>query len=400
MNNLTKSAVDRQNILNNPDFLKDFQEFLGISGMVYEDEIRFTTAQIADFYEVSPKTIKRYIETAEKELSHNGYCVLKGLKLKEFKTLFAHLIYADIEEDPQRDTNVPLSKNDDDSDRDINVPIRNNTNRGKDIDVPTPKQKIIPQRDINVPLWNQLSDKQRLNRLKALAIFNFRAFLNIGMLLTESEKAKSIRSSILDIVIDNLSQKLGGSTKFINQRDEDYLVAMLREPQYRKEYVSALSRYLDMGKAKYSIYTDAVYQAIFNENAAEYKQVLKLEDTENPRETMYSEILKLIASFEIGIADEMKNKYQELGRQLTPIELNQLIKKFSEQRFWIPQLEDARIKMATRDYGFRDVVHQRLEQYIQSISPNDYQKFLGEQSKTLQERIDENIEIFKRLKDR
>jgi hypothetical protein len=370
-NNLTKSAVDRQNILNNPEFLKDFQEFLGISGMVYEDEIRFTTAQIADFYEVSPKTIKRYIETAEKELSHNGYCVLKGLKLKEFKTLFAHLIYADIEEEPQRDTNVPLSKNDDDSDRDINVPIR-----------------------------KQLTDKQKLNKLNKLAIFNFRAFLNIGMLLTESEKAKSIRSSILDIVIDSLSQKLGGSTKFINQRDEDYLVAMLREPQYRKEYVSALSRYLDMGKAKYSIYTDAVYQAIFNENAAEYKQVLKLEDTENPRETMYSEILKLIASFEIGIADEMKNKYQELGRQLTPIELNQLIKKFAEQRFWIPQLEDARIKMATRDYGFRDVVHQRLEQYIQSISPSDYQKFLGEQSKTLQERIDENIEIFKRLKDR
>lgn len=370
-NNLTKSAVDRQNILNNPEFLQEFQDFLGITGMVYEGEIRFTTAQIADFYDVSSKTIKRYVETAEKELSHNGYCVLKGAKLKEFKTLFGHLVYADIEEDSQRDINVPLSKKEGDFEKDINVPLK-----------------------------KELTDKQKLNRLKALAVFNFRAFLNIGMLLTESEKAKSIRSSILDIVIDSLSKKLGGSTKFINQRDEDYLVAMLREPQYRKEYVSALSRYLDMGKAKYSFYTDAVYQAIFNENAAEYKQVLKLEDTENPRETMYSEILKLIASFEIGIADEMKSKYQELGRQLTPIELNQLIKKFAEQRFWIPQLEDARIKMATRDYGFRDVVHNRLEKYIQSISPNDYQKFLGEQSKTLQERIDENIEIFKRLKDR
>lgn len=370
-NNLTKSAVDRQNILNNPEFLQEFQDFLGITGMVYEGEIRFTTAQIADFYDVSSKTIKRYVETAEKELSHNGYCVLKGAKLKEFKTLFGHLIYADIEDDFEKDTVVPLKK-----------------------------QPYNFEEDINVPLKKQLTDKQKLTKLRNLSVFNFRAFLNIGMLLTESEKAKSIRSSILDIVIDSLSKKLGGSTKFINQRDEDYLVAMLREPQYRKEYVSALSRYLDMGKAKYSFYTDAVYQAIFNENAAEYKQVLKLEDTENPRETMYSEILKLIASFEIGIADEMKSKYQELGRQLTPIELNQLIKKFAEQRFWIPQLEDARIKMATRDYGFRDVVHNRLEKYIQSISPNDYQKFLGEQSKTLQERIDENIEIFKRLKDR
>lgn len=370
-NDLTNSAVDRQNILNNPEFLQNIQEFLGISGMVYENEIRFTTAQIADFYGVSTKTIKRHIDAAEKELSHNGYCELKGAKLKEFKLLFGYLIYADIEDDFGMDTDVPTKKEDNDSDRDTDVPTK-----------------------------KELTDKQKLNKITRLSIFNFRAFLNIGMLLTESEKAKSIRSAILDITVDSLNKKLGGSTKFINQRDEDYLVAMLREPQYRKEYVSALSRYLDMGKAKYSIYTDAVYQAIFNENAAEYKQVLKLEDTENPRETMYSEILKLIASFEIGIADEMKSKYQELGRQLTPIELNQLIKKFAEQRFWIPQLEDARIKMATRDYGFRDVVHNRLEKYIQSISPNDYQKFLGEQSKTLQERIDENIEIFKRLKDR
>lgn len=368
-NNLTHSAIDRQNILNNSEFLKEVQDFLGISGMLYEGEIRFTTAQIADFYDVSTKTIKRYVEVAENELSHNGYCVLKGSKLKEFKTLFGYLIYADIEEDSQRDIHVPLSENQIDLEKDDSIK-------------------------------KELTDKQKLNRLKALAIFNFRSFLNIGMLLTESEKAKSIRNVILDIVIDSLNKKLGGSTKFINQRDEDYLVAMIREPQYRKEYTSALSRYLDMGNAKYSIYTDAIYQAVFNENASEYKQVLKLEETENPRETMYSEILKLIASFEIGIADEMKNKYEELGRQLTPIELNQLIKKFSEQRFWIPQLEDARIKMATRDYGFRDVVHNRLEKYIQSISPSDYQKFLGEQSKTLQERIDENIEVFKRLKDR
>ena len=370
-NDLTKSAIDRQNILNNPSVLQNIQSFLRITGMVYEGEIRFTTAQIADFYEVSTKTIKRHIDTAEKELVHNGYCVLKGAKLKEFKTLFAHLIYADIEDEPLKDIDVPLSKTEHNS-----------------------------QRDTDVPLKKELTDKQKLSRLKALAIFNFRAFLNIGMLLTESEKAKSIRSSILDIVIDSLNEKLGGSTKYINQRDEDYLIAMLREPQYRQEYTSALSRYLDMGNAKYSIYTDAVYQAIFNENATEYKQVLKLEDSENPRETMYSEILKLIASFEIGIADEMKLKYEELGRKLTPIELNHLNKKFSEQRVWIPQLEDARVKMATRDYGFRDVVHHRLENYIQSISPSDYKKFLGDQSKTLQERIDENIDIFKRLKDR
>jgi len=353
---LTDSAIDRQNILNNPDFLKNIQEFLGIKGMLFEGEYRFTTAQIADFYEVNVKTIRRYIEVSEDELAHNGYCVLKGKKLKEFKDLFGFLIYADIERDFEMNMDAPRKE--------------------------------------------ETTDRQKLNRLKALAVFNFRSFLNIGMMLKESERAKSVRSTILDIVLDSLHQKVGGHTKYINQRDGEYLISILREPKYRKEYTDALHLYLNMGNAKYAIYTDAIYEAIFHEKASEYKVLLNLEEKENVRETMYSEVLNLIASFEIGIADEMKEAYQRLGRKLNPIELNKLIKNFSEKRHWHPQLENARIKMASRDYGFRDVIHKKLENYIQSISHDDYQKFLGEQSKSLQERIKDNIEVFKRLKNR
>lgn len=353
---LTNSKIDRQNILNNPDFVENIQEFMGIRGMLYEDEFRFTTAQIADFYEVSTKTIRRYIEASEKELIHNGYTVLKGKKLKEFKDLFGHLIFKDIQESFDMDTDVPIKK--------------------------------------------QPTDKQKIAKLRRLGVFNFRAFLNIGMLLKESEKAKSIRSAILDIVIDSLYQKAGGETKYINRRDEEYLMAALREPQYRKEFTDALNLYLDMGPAKYGLYTDAVYQAIFKEKAMEYKELLKLDKNENIRDTLYAEVLKLISSFEIGIADEMKEKYEELGRKLMPNELNELIGKFTSKRHWKPMLEDARTKMASRDYGFRDVLHSRLKEYIGSISESDYQKFLGEESKSLQERIDENIDVFKRLKNK
>lgn len=48
-----------------------------------------------------------------------------------------------------------------------------------------------------------------------LGLFNFRAFLNLGMLLTESEKAKSLRSIILDIALDTINKRTGGSTKYI-----------------------------------------------------------------------------------------------------------------------------------------------------------------------------------------
>lgn len=46
-----------------------------------------------------------------------------------------------------------------------------------------------------------------------LGLFNFRAFLNIGMLLTESEKARQVRSVILDIVIATLNTCMGGGTE-------------------------------------------------------------------------------------------------------------------------------------------------------------------------------------------
>ena len=67
-----------------------------------------------------------------------------------------------------------------------------------------------------------------------------RFFQTIAMLLSESENTKRLRRKMLDIVIDTLNQKIGGSTKFINQRDEEFLVAITREPIYRKEFTNAL----------------------------------------------------------------------------------------------------------------------------------------------------------------
>jgi hypothetical protein len=336
MRDLTVSAIDRQNILNNKTALQNIQDYIGITGMLFSGEYRFTRQQVADFYNIDNSTIDRYLSQNEEELKHNGYINLKGNALKEFKEQFGWML--------QEGTKAPQ-----------------------------------------------------------LGIFNFRSFLNLGMLLTESEKAKALRSKILDIVIDTLNQKLGGSTKFINQREEDFLIAMAREPLYRKEFTEALNKYLDMGNYKYAVYTDAIYKAIFLEKSAEYKVILKLEEKESVRDTMYSDVLRLIASFEVGIADSMKLKSEKLNRKLQPNELNELIDEFSKQRFWIPQIEDARSKMASRDYGLRNIIHERLKPYINSLSASDYERFLGDKSKDLLQRVIENpelLEVFKRLKDR
>lgn len=333
MKDLISSNIDRQNILNNTLVLSNLRDYFGIPGMLFQEEHKYTKQQISEFYQIDIVTIERYLENYEKELKHNGYVVLKGKNLKEFKISFGHII--------------------------------------------------------------NLSSKT-----SQLGIFNFRSFLNLGMLLVESEMAKALRSKILDIVIDTLNEKAGGSTKYINQRDEDFLNTILKEPHYRKEFTEALNSYLDLGNFKYSIYTSKIYECIFKENAVEYKKILNLNEKDNARDTMYSEVLKLIASFETGLAHEMKNKSNDLKRKLTKLEMDLLITQFSEHPLFKPLIDDARVKMASRDYGFRKVFHDSLEKYIHSVSRSDFDRFLGEKSKALEERIDENIDVFKRLKNR
>jgi hypothetical protein len=375
MKDLTQSAIDRQNILNNEQAMLLIQSKIGLTGLLFNNEYIFTTKMVAEFYGVTTRTVTNILNNYEEEVKHNGYTLLTGEKLKNIKDQFGYL----------------LSESDDISQRDIDVPLSNQN------------PNDVSQTETDFPLSHQNPDNQSYKRIKALAVFNFRAVLNLGMLLTESEKAKQVRSLLLDVVIDTINKRMGGSTKYINQRDEEFLVAITREPAYRKEFTNALNLYLEMGPMKYSIYTDAIYNAIFNENAREYKAILKLEEKDNARVTMYAEVLKLIASFEIGIADEMHEHSEKLGRKLKPSELNLLIDSFAKKRLWIPQIEDARAKMASRDYGLRNIIHQRLQNYIGALSTEDYKRFLGDKSQNLIDRVLDNpelIEVFKRLKDR
>jgi len=155
-----------------------------------------------------------------------------------------------------------------------------------------------------------------------------------------------------------------------------------------------------MGNAKYAIYTNKIYTAIFREKATEYRQILKLSEKENVRETMYSEVLDLISSFEFGLAKLVEERSKKLGRLLTSIELDSLFTAFKNLPLWIPLVEKARRKMASRDLAFRDVLHQQLEEYIGSVPTGDFERFLGEKSKELAERIDDAKDVFKRLKER
>ncbi|WP_245929755.1 DNA-binding protein [Leucothrix pacifica] len=262
--------------------------------------------------------------------------------------------------------------------------------------------RVLKGKSLKIFKLHYVSDINVGDKASSIGVFNFRSVLNLAMVLTESEKASEIRSRVLDIVLDVIAKKSGGHTRFINQRDQDYLPASYHEFSYRKLFTDALRDYVDMGGTKYRHFTNKIYQAIFKEDAAEYRRILNLCDKSRTRDTMYTEVLDLIASFENGIADQLKQRSEALGRKLTEAETDALFVASESNPFIRPYIEGARTRMASRDLCFRDALHDKLEGYIQSVPEVDFEKFLGETSKSLMERLDdeETLSVFRRLKDR
>ena len=337
MKDLTDTAIARQNILNNPFAVAEIQQAVGINGVLFENEYKFLKRQIADFFEVTERTITICLTKNKEELTKNGYEVLSGNRLIDFKLVSSR-----------------------DFDKETDFPIKS----------------------------------------VRLGIFNFRAFINVGMLLSDSNKARELRSLMLDIVIDTINRRTGGSTKFINQRDEDYLINFLHGEDYRKQFTDALRDCIDMGNFKYMVFTDKIYRSIFKENAAEYRRILKMEKEENVRNTMYSEVLDIISSYESGFAEYLRIESEQLGRMLSAIEADKLFSKFEKQKLWEPLKEKARNKMASRDLCFRDALHKNLEEYISAVPQSDFERFLGEKSMELDKRLEEYKDALKRLKER
>ena len=132
---LTNSVLVRQNVLNNIYAVEEIQKAVGIKGVLFERSYRFVKKQLADFYGVTERTIENCLEKNDKELQRNGYEVLKGKRLIDFK--------------------LAASKSD-------------------------------------------VSEIDFGNKTPQLGIFDFRAFLNVGMLLTDSERARMGRLKLMN----------------------------------------------------------------------------------------------------------------------------------------------------------------------------------------------------------
>ena len=333
---LTTSRIDRQNILNNELAVEEIQGKSGVDGVLWDGKLFITREMTASFFEVDIRTISRYIEQNNDELVSNGYEVLKGKKLKSF---------------------IDAAKK-----------------TGKDINVPT--------------------------KTTVLGVFDFRAFLDLAMLISESDRARALRQLMLDIVIDLINRKTGGGTKYINQRDKDFVFSSLQEDNYRRQFTDALKLYVEDDRYKYAHFTDMIYVSIFKERASEYKKILDLKASDKVRDTFYSEILDIIAAYESGLADALRQEYERKGHILSREDVEALFHRFENMALWKPLIQRGRVKMASRDMALRDAFHYQLSEYIQPLDKDEYQKFLGATGDELERLMQENSEVLRRLKER
>ena len=107
----------------------------------------------------------------------------------------------------------------------------------------------------------------------------------------------------------------------------------------------------------------------------------------------------VISSFENGVGTQIKCVYRKRGnKQLSIDEVGKIVDQLANAPSQQPYLNDARKKMASRDLGFRDVYHGNIAEYLQAISPEEFERFIGSESIDFDKILEDNKDVLKRLK--
>ena len=86
------------------------------------------------------------------------------------------------------------------------------------------------------------------------------------------------------------------------------------------------------------------------------------------------------------------------GRLLTIDEVERIVNELAEHPMQKPYLNDTRTKMASRDFSFRDAYHGNIADYLQAVTPEEFERFIGDQSIDFDRILADNKDVLKRLK--
>lgn len=155
---------------------------------------------------------------------------------------------------------------------------------------------------------SQVHDELELNQVPSLQLLNRRGLLRLGMLLTESDVAKSVRNYLLNIeeTADD-AQREWAIEREISKRERRRLTDSIQN-----FFVS------DMKGHEYSNFTNLAYKTALGCSATKLKSLYELERGENLRDVLTTAELRRLIDVEMVIASLIRigKDYDEIRDEL------------------------------------------------------------------------------------
>ncbi len=99
------------------------------------------------------------------------------------------------------------------------------------------------------------------------------------------------------------------------------------------------------------------------------------------------------------MAYQIEKRYSENGNQLLSVDdVRTIIYELAASPMMEPFINDARSKMASLDVAFRDAWHGNLAEYHRAVTPDEFDKFIGDASIDFDNILEVNREVIKLLK--
>lgn len=153
-------------------------------------------------------------------------------------------------------------------------------------------------------------DEPSLIGLNSLQLLNRRGLLRLGMMLSESDVARSIRNYLLNVEeVSDDKQKAWAVEREISKRERRRLTDSIQQ-----FYTGSLK-----GKPfEYSTFTNLVYKVLFDSNAAKMKVAYGLDSKDQLRDALTTEDLRKVVELETVMASLLRigKEYEEIKNEL------------------------------------------------------------------------------------
>lgn len=136
-----------------------------------------------------------------------------------------------------------------------------------------------------------------LRSVPSLTLVSRRGLLRIGMLLTESEVARSVRSYLLNVEeTASKEQRAWALEREVSKRE-------------RRRLTDAVQAFGDGSSFAYANYTNLIYRVLFDTDAAGMRKLYGLDRDENIRDALSSEDLRRVVDAETAVSTLLRLGY-------------------------------------------------------------------------------------------